>query len=74
MPAVSVVVPVYNVKELLPLCLDSIAAQTFADFECILVDDGSTDGSAEVCDAYAAKDGRFHVIHKANGGDRKSVV
>lgn len=68
MPAVSVVVPVYNVKELLPLCLDSIARQTFADFECILVDDGSTDGSAEVCDAYAAKDGRFRVIHKANGG------
>ena len=68
MPAVSVVVPVYNVKELLPLCLDSIAAQTFADFECILVDDGSTDGSAEVCDAYVAKDGRFRVIHKANGG------
>ena len=68
MPAVSVVVPVYNVKELLPLCLDSIAGQTFADFECILVDDGSTDGSAEVCDAYAAKDGRFRVIHKTNGG------
>lgn len=68
MPAVSVVVPVYNVKELLPLCLDSIAGQTFTDFECILVDDGSTDGSSAVCDEYAAKDSRFRVLHKANGG------
>lgn len=68
MPTVSVIVPVYNVKELLPLCLDSITRQTFTDFECILVDDGSTDGSAAVCDEYAARDKRFRVIHKTNGG------
>ena len=68
MPSVSVIVPVYNVKELLPLCLDSIAGQTFTDLECILVDDGSSDGSEAICDEYAVKDDRFRVIHKVNGG------
>ncbi len=67
-PQVSVIVPVYNCKELLPACLESIAGQTFTNWECILADDGSTDGSAALCDEYAARDSRFKVIHKPNGG------
>ena len=64
----SVIVPIYNVAQYVGRCLDSILAQEFEDFEAILVDDGSTDGSAQICDAYAEKDGRFRVIHKKNGG------
>ncbi len=64
----TIVVPVYNVQELLPQCLAAIAAQTMADFECILVDDGSTDGSGVICDDQARLDPRFRVIHKENGG------
>lgn len=67
-PQISVIVPVYNYKEYLRRCLDSILAQTFADWECIVVDDGSSDGSAAICDEYAQKDSRFVVIHKQNGG------
>ena len=67
-PLISVVVPVYNVRPWLRRCLDSVLAQTFTDWECILVDDGSTDGSGAVCDEYAARDPRFTVIHKENGG------
>lgn len=67
-PQLSIIVPVYNVMRFLRECLDSIASQTFADWEAILVDDGSTDGSGAVCDEYAARDPRFRVIHKANGG------
>ena len=67
-PKVSIIVPVYNAETYLRRCLDSIAGQTFADFECILVDDGSTDGSPAICDKYAARDGRFQVIHQKNGG------
>ena len=67
-PLVSIIVPVYNYKAYLCRCLDSIAAQTLADWECLVVDDGSSDGSAAVCDEYAAKDPRFVVIHKENGG------
>ena len=65
---ISIIVPVYNVREWLPDCLDSIAAQTWKDWEAVLVDDGSTDGSGEICDAVAGKDRRFRVIHKKNGG------
>ena len=65
---ISVIVPVYNVKSYLNRCLDSLLAQTCRDFEAILVDDGSTDGSAEICDEYAARDPRLRVIHKPNGG------
>ena len=54
----SLIVPIYNVKPYLNKCLDSILAQTYPDFEAILVDDGSTDGCAEICDAYAAGGGR----------------
>lgn len=64
----SVIVPVYNAGVFFKECLESLAAQTFSDMEVILVDDGSTDGSGEICDEYAAKDSRFHVLHKKNGG------
>ncbi len=65
---VSVIVPLYNVEAYLPACLDSLCAQTHRDFEVILVDDGSGDGSGAVCDAYAAQDGRFRVVHQQNAG------
>lgn len=67
-PLVSVIVPVYNAQEFLPLCFASIAGQTFRDFECLLVDDGSTDCSPALCDEWAARDGRFLVLHQQNGG------
>ena len=67
-PAVSIIVPVYNGQDYLDRCLDSIAAQTVRDFACILVDDGSTDGSADLCRARAARDGRFVLLQKQNGG------
>ena len=66
--SISIIVPVYNVERYLRCCLDSILAQTFTDFECICVDDGSTDGSGKILDEYAEKDSRFVVIHKDNGG------
>ena len=65
---VSVIVPVYNVRTYLDGCVKSILAQTFDGFECILVDDGSTDGSGGVCDELAGRDSRIKVIHKPNGG------
>lgn len=65
---ISVIVPVYNVKEYLAQCIDSIVSQTYRNLEIILVDDGSTDGSGEICDRYAAGDSRILCIHKANGG------
>ncbi|WP_418668132.1 glycosyltransferase family 2 protein [Allofournierella sp.] len=68
MPEVSIIVPIYNVEAFLPQCLASIAAQTFKDFECILVDDGSPDGSGALCDEQARQDPRFRVIHQKNGG------
>ena len=68
MPKLSVIVPVYNTEKYLRECVDSILAQTFTDFELILVDDGSTDGSGAICDEYAGKDSRIRVIHQENGG------
>lgn len=68
MPKVSVIVPVYNTEKYLARCIDSILAQTFTDFELILVNDGSKDNSGKICDEYAAKDHRIVVIHKENGG------
>lgn len=63
---ISVIVPVYNVEAWLLRCLESIAAQTYKDFEAILVDDGSTDSSGIICDTFCAKDSRFRVIHQKN--------
>jgi len=67
-PKISVVVPVYNVEKYLRECVDSVIAQTFTDFELILVDDGSPDKSGKICDEYATKDSRVRVFHKTNGG------
>lgn len=64
----SVIVPVYNIEAYLPRCVDSILSNSFQDYELILVDDGSTDRCAGICDAYAAKDERISAIHKPNGG------
>lgn len=68
MPSVSVIVPVYNTESFLRRCVDSLLAQTYRDFEVILVDDGSPDGCGAICDRYAQKDPRVRVIHKPNGG------
>ena len=67
-PKISVIVPVYKAEQYLHRCVDSILSQSFADFELILVDDGSPDNSGLICDEYASKDSRVKVIHKANGG------
>ena len=67
-PKVSIIVPVYNVVNFLPKCVDSILNQTFEDFELLLIDDGASDGSAQLCDEYVLKDYRVHVFHKENGG------
>ena len=65
---VSVIVPVYNSKEYLPQCIRSILNQTYSDLELILVNDGSTDGSGQVCDQFAQQDDRIKVIHQENKG------
>lgn len=67
-PLLSIIVPVYNVERYLDECLDSIARQSFTNWECILVDDGSTDSSFATCEAWAQKDDRFRAFHKENGG------
>lgn len=67
-PFFSIIVPVYNVSEYLRRCLDSISNQTFNDFECLLIDDGSTDDSSAICKEYAERDERFHFFQKENGG------
>lgn len=67
-PKISVVVPVYNGEKYLGQCVDGILAQSFRDFELILLDDGSPDGSGAICDRYAEKDSRIRVIHKPNEG------
>ena len=68
MSKISVIVPVYNTEKYLHRCIDSILAQTFTDFELLLIDDGSKDNSGAICDEYAAKDSRVRVFHKENGG------
>lgn len=65
---VSVIVPIYNVANYLPECIESLLAQTYNDIEILLVDDGSTDGSGEIADRYAERDDRIHVYHQPNGG------
>lgn len=68
MPKVSIVIPVYNMEKYLSRCMESVLAQTLSDIEIILVDDGGTDRSVQMCDDYAGKDARVKVLHKPNGG------
>lgn len=65
---ISVIIPIYNVREYLKQAVDSVLSQTYSDLEVILIDDGSDDGSGEICDLYAMKDDRVHAIHQKNGG------
>ena len=67
-PGISVIIPVYKVQDWVGRAIESIQAQTFGDFELLLVDDGSPDESGAICDSYAARDERIKVIHKSNGG------
>ncbi|RZK26228.1 MAG: glycosyltransferase, partial [Flavobacterium sp.] len=68
MPQLSIVIPVYNKGEFIGACINSIITQTFTDFELILVNDGSTDDSAEICNAWNLKDKRIKVVHQSNAG------
>ena len=68
MPKVSIIVPVYKTEKYLPRCIESILAQTFTDFELLIINDGSTDNSGKICDDYAQNDSRIVVMHKENGG------
>lgn len=67
-PLVSIIVPVYNVYDYIGACVESLLRQTYTNLEIILVDDGSGDGAAELCDVYTHKDSRVQVIHQTNGG------
>ena len=67
-PTISVIVPVYNTEKYIHRCIDSVLSQTFPDFELLLIDDGSSDKSGEICDEYAKIDSRVRVFHKQNGG------
>lgn len=69
---ISIIIPVYNVAPYLGQCLESVHRQTYTDWECLLIDDGSTDTSGEICDEWAKKDTRFHVVHQQNGGVSKA--
>lgn len=68
MAKLTVIIPCYNIETYLRACLDSVRAQSYADFRAVLVDDGSTDGTGRICDEYAAMDSRFSVLHTENGG------
>ncbi|MDW3709241.1 glycosyltransferase family 2 protein [Enterococcus faecium] len=67
-PLITIIIPVYNVQQYLPKCLQSVIDQTYTNLEVIVVDDGSTDSSLEICNEFAQKDSRIKVIHKENGG------
>lgn len=67
-PKLSVIIPVYNAEKYLTHCIDSILGQSFSDLELLLIDDGSTDGSADICDSYVQKDCRVKAFHKKNEG------
>lgn len=75
-PLISIIVPIYNVEKYLRRCVDSILRQSYHNLEIWLVDDGSPDGCPAICDEYAQKDKRIHVIHKPNGGlaDARNVA
>ena len=68
MPKISIIVPVYRAEAVLPTCVESVFAQTFQDWELLLVDDGSTDASGAICDEYAAQEERVTAVHQKNGG------
>lgn len=68
MPAISIIVPIFNMEHLMRRCIDSLLAQTFTDYELLLIDDGSKDGSWSICQEYARKDARIGIYHKENGG------
>ena len=68
MATISCIIPVYNAEKYLRHCLDSVLSQTFTDYEVILVNDGSTDGSEKICNEYAIGDSRVKVVNKLNGG------
>ena len=67
-PLITVIVPIYNIEEYLPRCVRSIMAQTYGNLEILLVDDGSTDGTGQLCDRLGQEDSRIRVLHKENGG------
>lgn len=68
MDLISVIVPVYNVEDYLPKCINSLISQTYSNIEILLIDDGSTDESGKICDEYSNRDDRIIVYHKTNGG------
>ena len=70
MPGISVIVPAYNAEKYLVKCVESVRRQTFQDWELLLIDDGSRDGTRALCDQLAAEDDRIRVFHKKNGGVR----
>lgn len=65
---ISIIIPVYNTEKYIQICIDSILAQSYNDYELLLIDDGSTDSSGIICDEYARKDERIRVFHKKMGG------
>lgn len=67
-PLISIIVPIYNREHFLPACLDSILNQSYSQWECLLIDDGSTDNSGIICEDYAKRDDRFKVVHQSNQG------
>ena len=67
-PLISVIVPIHNVEQYIHETLGCIINQTYDNWECILIDDGSSDNSSAICDEYAKNDSRIRVIHKSNGG------
>ena len=67
-PLVSIIIPVYNAEQYLPFCLDSVKNQSWSNLQIILIDDGSTDSSPQICDLYASTDNRIIVRHQENGG------
>ncbi len=71
-PLLSVIIPIYNAKDFIPKCIESVINQTYKNLEIILIDDGSTDGAGEIADFYAQKDNRIKLLHQANGGESKA--